>query len=768
MGTTATAPNLLEGRLVLPVGPSNARIALVGEAPGRQEVLAGVPFVGASGRLLDRLLAKAGIRRSDCYITNVVKIRPPNNDFTVFYEDKLRRKPRPELIRWWDALAEELRSVRPNVIVALGAEALRGVTRDVTRSIGDWRGSIIATPLGKCVPTYHPAMVLRQYSWSPIVLFDLKRAAAESLTPELSLPKRELLVGRTLSEIRDFIEHARSTGRIAFDVETIRRGDPPRTLADCVGIAVSPELAMCIPICHPDGTPFWTLADEAEVWRMLGSLFADPNVQKIAQNGQYDILILRRHGVRVVNFWLDTMNLANTVYPEFPKGLDFLASIFTREPYWKHTITTDRWRYNATDAAVTYEVALKLLEDAREFGVERFYFEHVHPLIPIYIEVQERGVRIDQAKLAEACEALRKEIDELQRRLNELVGHELNVHSPKQMRDFLYRELRLRPKYAKSGGMTANEEAIKALQRESPHPALGLILELREKKKLLSTYLEAPCDADGRMRSTYNVAGTETGRLASRESVDGTGTNLQNVPHGIARQVFVPDPGNVFVGADLSQAEARVVAWLAKDEFMIRVFTEGRDIHKENAARIFRKPIEEITPDERYLAKRLVHAANYGLGPRKFAQIAEVPERMAKELLAAYFRAFPRIQEWHRSIEQQIRKTRTLSNPFGRKRRFHDRIGPDLYREAYAYIPQSTVADQLHRATRAIWARLPEGARIALQVHDSIVIECAPHQVEEVKAILKEELERPIDFGNGMPPLVIPAEIKVGDNWDAV
>lgn len=754
----------VETRLrVNPVGPRNARIAIVGEAPGAEEEHQGVPFVGPSGRLLDEMLAAAGIARRECYITNVVKERPPGNDFGVFYE---RGVPTPELRRWREELRAELRAVGPNVIVALGNEALRALTGDDGRKIGEWRGSIIGTPLGKVVPTYHPALVLRQWTWRYVVEFDLRKAKAESQTSELALPHRKLLTAPKLSEVSDFLAFARRCDAIAFDTETIRRGDPPRTYVDTAGIAVSPELSMAIPIAYTNGEPYWSLEDELEVWRLLRCTLGDPRIRKIAHNGQYDVLVLRRHGVKVANFALDTMNLANLVYPELPKSLDFLASVYTRQPYWKHMIGTDRWRYNAIDAAVTFEVAEGLVEDAREHGVLDFYRSHVHPLIMLYVEVQEHGVRVDAEKLTAARRQVEAEIEELRQRLQALAGFDLNVNSVKQMREFLYVTRRMPKRVSKSGALATDEQALRSLFARTADPALGVILKLRERRKLLSTYLTTPFDADGRMRCTYNVAGTETGRLSSSASIDGTGSNLQNVPHGMPRQVFVPDPGMVFVGADLSQAEARVVAWLAQDERMMDVFKQGGDIHKRNAALIFHKSEADVTPDERYLAKRVVHASNYGMGPRKFAQIAGITEREARALLDRYFQAFPRIQSWHREVERQVRQGRTLVNPFGRKRVFMERIGPELFREAYAYVPQSTVADQLHRASLEIWARLPEPARIVLQVHDSIVVQCSESQVEEVKAIVREALERPIVIMGR--ELVIPADVKVGSNWDEV
>lgn len=758
---------------VRPVGPKDARIAIVGEAPGREEDSAGIPFVGSAGRLLTQMLRKAGIDRSQCFVTNVVQHRPPNNDFQRKYY--LGSRPTRELLEERERLVRELAEVRPNLVIALGNEALRALTADACTSISKWRGSVLeARPepgvCFKVLPTYHPALVLRQWSFFPIVEFDLRKAAKEAEYPEVRRKERTLLTAPTLSEVEQFCDMCRSSPYLAFDIETIGQKSG-RVTIDCIGLAPRDDLAMCIPISMPDGTPCWNADDEAQVWRLVAGVLGDRAVKKIAQNGQYDILILGRHGVRVENFWLDTMNAFHCVYAELPKGLDFLCSVFTDVPYYKDMVRDDRWRYNALDAVVTYEAAFEILREMQEFGVDTFYFTHVHPLLGIYIDVHERGVRIDLQRREQAAAELRAKLEQSTAQLEALVGHPLNVNSPKQMKQWLYEELKLPAQYnRKTGAVTSDEDALKTLAARFDNPAFKLVLDIRETRKLLSTYLEMPLDADGRARTTYLVCGTETGRLASRTSVDGTGGNLQNVPHGICRQVFVPDPGHVFVGADLSQAEARVVAYLAGEESMIRVFEEGGDIHKKNASIIFRKAVDVVTPEERQLAKRLVHASNYGLGPRQFAKLVGIRESDAKVLQNKYFEAFPRIRIWQQAIQQHLKRSRVLENPFGRKRIFFGRWGDDLFREAYAYIPQSTVADVLHRATRNIYARLPQGANIVLQVHDALVVQCPTELVEPVTAIIKEELEAPfvIQTPSGPRTMSIPSEVKVGDNWDVV
>ena len=216
--------------------------------------------------------------------------------------------------------------------------------------------------------------------------------------------------------------------------------------------------------------------------------------------------------------------------------------------------------------------------------------------------------------------------------------------------------------------------------------------------------------------------------------------------------------------ADLSQAEARVVAYLSNEERLIGVFNEGGDVHIKNASLIFRKHWSEVNKDERQLAKKLVHASNYCIGPRKFASEIDCSERRAKELLNQYYANFPMIKLWHRTVDHQLKQTRVLTTPLGRKRMFFGRWGPDLLREAIAYVPQSTVSDLLNYGLVSMFRGLPDRWQMLMQVHDSIMLQVpdeTPH--EQVWKFCKHHLERPIKFDRSS--LVIPVDVKVGKDW---
>ena len=379
----------------------------------------------------------------------------------------------------------------------------------------------------------------------------------------------------------------------------------------------------------------------------------------------------------------------------------------------------------------------------------------------------------------------RTKIIELQNRMEELVGHKLNVNSPKQMQKFLYEELgnekqtKVRKKKGadeKTTSVSTDAATLERIQAKSPHEAIPMVLEIRERQKLLSTYLEAAPDADGRMRTNYKIAGTKSGRLSASETIFGTGLNIQNVPAGPARRLFIADDGCSFVQGDLSQAEARVVAYVAGDERLIRVFTEGGDIHRKNASIIFSKPEEAVTDQERQLAKKIVHASNYGMGPRTFKETCwnelgmEMSQSQAQTYLNMYFAQFIGVPRWHTQIQSQIRKNRTLTTPYGRKRMFFGYVGDDLFREAYSFIPQAVVSDHLNMALIELFDLFNRNpglqAQIVMQVHDSLMVQCPDSKVDTVMDLMKQYMDKPVPATRNSATFDIPVDFKIGKNWN--
>jgi DNA polymerase-1 len=719
--------------------------------------------VGAAGRVLNGILEEVGIRRDACYITNLVKQRPTDNNFSTVSPG--------DLAKYTAELLEEISIVQPNVIVTMGEHAFQALTG--LKGITHWRGSVIDATCGKVVPIIHPAAVLRDWKFRPMCVCDLHRVRLESGTTRVERLKRELVIcpkaGDVLRYLQDIIDGSLTC---SFDIEVETQQ------ICCIAFATSPTLSMCIPFWFGASGSWWSADAEIEIWEKIKEVLESPKIRKIAQNAQYDMTILHdKYGINVQNLWLDTMIAFHAIYIELPKGLDFLCSIYTDVPYYKYYRTTNKandfFRYNATDAAVTYECAMKIYKELEEAGMVDFYYEHMHSLIQPLMDITSVGVRVDTEAKKKAIKYITQQVVELQDSLVKLIGHELNVNSPKQMKGWLYEELKLKPKYKlrKDKGektISADEEALEELYKETKLQALKVVLDIREARKLLSTYLEVTYDKEAgveRARTSYLITGTETGRLSSRETVYGTGTNMQNIPKGIVRQIFIPDEGKTFLNADLSQAEARVVAWLAGEDRLIKVFLDGGDIHRRNAAKIFRKTEEAITKDEREIAKRVVHASNYGMGPVTFAKNAGISANEAKALLNAYFAEFPKIKLWHMSIQRDLRNSRVLTTPLGRRRIFFNRWDDSLLREGLAYIPQSTVADLLNMGLRRVYnAYIGTDVQILLQIHDAILLQVPTEEVHQVAKEVRKLLSIPIMINH--LECVIPVDISVGKNWN--
>ena len=399
-----------------------------------------------------------------------------------------------------------------------------------------------------------------------------------------------------------------------------------------------------------------------------------------------------------------------------------------------------------------------------------------------------RGVRVD----VEKKEALSKEFKERalhhQEEVNRLSAGEYNLNSSDQKRSLLYGLLCLPIQYnRKTGKATTDKDALQKLRKQRPDlEIISHILDYQKFAKLSSTYTEIELDTDGRIRTSYSLV--STWRLNSSKSHFGGGGNLQNIPKQteegrMVRQLFIPDEGKELLACDLSQAEARVVAWEAEDKTLIKMFQEGRvDVHWESTKNIFGfdKGLIYLPSDSlewegeeftfkklRDIGKTVKHATNYDMGPYMLQTILS---RMGiffdfatcKTLLERTKAANPMLAEWKRKIREEIKATRTLISSFNRKREFMGRLGDDLYRAAYAFSPQNTVGELLQVAIQAIWTEV-DFVDILLNVHDEVVGQCLPENLGVAMKEVKKAMEIPLEIKGR--ELIIPCDFKVGNNW---
>jgi uracil-DNA glycosylase len=319
------------------------KIAIVGEAWGAEEEKARAPFIGASGYELTRMLDEAGIRRADCFLTNVFNLRPKDNDVENICGDKTvgivsrgpikaGKYPRLEYAPELERLDRELKQVHANVTIALGNTAIWFLLGN--SGISKLRGTVVGSLYGhgKVVPTYHPAAVLRDWSLRPVTVLDLAKARRESEFPEIRRPERTVYIEPDLQDIEwFFFEHLKSAAMIAIDIET--RG----TQITCIGFAPSASIAITIPFIddRKPGNSYWETAElEAKVWSWVRK-FCQLPAKKLFQNGLYDLNFIWNYGIKVNNAGEDTMLLHHALQPESEKGLGFLGSVYTGESSWK-------------------------------------------------------------------------------------------------------------------------------------------------------------------------------------------------------------------------------------------------------------------------------------------------------------------------------------------------------------------------------------------------------------------------------------------------
>jgi len=755
-------------RRVGATGPRDAEIVIVGEAPGAQEELQGAPFVGASGRLLTEMLHAAGIVRTDCYITNVSQIRPPGNNINAFFLSKREAKangvepiagkfPNDLLRAELQRLHWELATLEPKVIVALGNTALWALTGH--DGVGSWRGSVIETPKLPCpvVPTYHPAGVLRMYEWLNTAIRDLRRAKAVA-AGTVTKPSYRFHIEPTFDEVMQFLGRIIPNSWLAVDIETYNKH------LTTLGIAISETEALCIPFYTPSLGNYWTLDEELAIVLKLKEVLQDNLI--IGQNFAYDAQYIIRYWGFCPNLAFDTMVAHQCAFPGTPKSLDYLSSLYLPwHCFWKHEAKEaaaaeddhQAWEYNAKDCVVTFalrEILHHTLQSYKLTDVFRFQMRLWWPVL----RMQLRGLRVDLSRKAALASDLLARQQKEQASLVRIVGHEINPRSPQQMHKLFREELAL-PLVAhkKTGRPTFNSEALRKLAQKEPlvGPIVDRIERLRSLGVFFSTFVQAEVDADGKLRTSLDIAGTETFRFASRKNVFGTGGNMQNVPSGDdyfpnIRNLFVPDPGMCIFDVDLDRADAQVVAWEAGDDELKQMFREGVDIHTENA---------KVLGCSRKLAKMAVHGANYGVGVATMSAGLGVSRAQAEYFRNRWFSAHPKIKEWHHRIEAQLMSTRSVYNAFGYRRYYFGRI-QGLLPQALAWIPQSTVACVINRLLVAIDQTLPY-IQLLLQVHDSLVFQCRIGQREQaIRDVWRLSQGVVVPYPD---PLVIP----VGFKWSA-
>jgi DNA polymerase I-like protein with 3'-5' exonuclease and polymerase domains/uracil-DNA glycosylase len=783
-------------------------ILVVGEAPGSEEHRVGRPFVGQSGTELMRMLEEAGINPSHAAFTNVVQYRPVNNDISYAITTKRSAikagfkplwgryiSPDPRVTESLEALAFLVQDLDPSVVVALGDTALWALTGE--SGITKFRGSCLWTRAmdgtdrrWKVIPTYHPAAVLRMWAFRTPAVQDLRRAEEEShradyappstlVTTRPGAPITSLLLNKLL-RLLDYTEEGMLCIQIAADIET--RGG----YMACVGLAYRDPvtgvlIAISIPyMCVEEQTGYFSAPAEVFIRNRVRRVLTHPKARIVWQNGMYDAQYFIREERYMPRIDYDTMLAQHAMLPGTPKDLNYLSSIYCEyHRYWKDEGKTwswkmgedSLWQYNAQDCISTL-----LIHEAQQSALHNskpYYF-----LLALCKPVQAmmtKGVRLDWPGIKQDSKWAELEMEVALARLQRRWGSPINPSSSVQLKKVFYNTLGLPSvKNRKTGKPTLDENALRALARSHPWTRLlsDLILEYRQNVTYRSTFLEQRPSPDNRFHTSFNIGGPETYRFSSSANAFYEGCNGQNLPPRFRRFVL-PDPGYELEDWDLDRADAQVVAWDAGDDDLKEVFRRGDNIHIINCKKIFPQTAtwsdEAIQATAKHpesaqkfytLTKNAVHGINYGVYKNTLAKTIGVTAHEAQRLIDRWFAEHPAIAAWHERVEEDLQLRRCVTNAFGFRRVYFDRMSPSLVQEALAWIGQSTVAIVISKALLNIYHELPE-VDLLLQVHDSLLLQVPIDRREELRPLIQDQMLIEIPYPD---PLTIPVGGKASEN----
>ena len=517
-------------------------------------------------------------------------------------------------------------------------------------------------------------------------------------------------------------------------------------------------------------------------------LYEDPQILKVGQNIKYDLEVLRNYNIELKGPMWDTMIAHYLIQPELRHNMDFMAETLLgyqtvhideligprgkKQRSMRELRPAEVYEYACEDADITLQLKNKLEPMLREHNCESLFYDMEMPLMPVLAEMEMNGVCLDTESLRQTSKDLTERMNEIEARIYELAGEQFNISSPKQVGDILFGKMKIidKPKKTKTGQYVTSEEVLTQLQGK--HEIVADILTFRGLKKLLSTYVDnLPSlinPRTGHIHTSFNQCITATGRLSSSDP------NLQNIPvrgedGKEIRKAFVPEPGCLFFSADYSQIELRVMAHLSGDENMIRVFRDGKDLHAATASTIYKKPIEEVTRDERTKSKRANFGIIYGITIFGLAERLDVTRDEAKQLIDGFFETFPQVKDYMEKAKQEARQQGYVPTLFGRRRYLPDinsqnaTVRGFAERNAINAPIQGTAADIIKVAMIHIFRRFKEEgirSKMILQVHDELNFSVYPEEKEQVEKIVLEEMQNAFQM---QVPLV--ADSGFGSNW---
>jgi DNA polymerase-1 len=582
--------------------------------------------------------------------------------------------------------------------------------------------------------------------------------------------------------LREVVAALDAAPGFAFDTESSSLRPFESTLVG-ISLAIEAGTAWYIPLGHEQGTQL----ERGLVLERLRPLLADPHKPKYAHHARFDIEVLLQAGLETEGLAFDTMlaaallgkrkGLKDLAFSELEKIMTDITDLIGKGSKQRSFATVPIEQavpYAAADADMTLRLVERLGEELeREPEINALFHDVEMPLVPVLVEMERAGIRLDVEFLRQLGDKLGRDMARLEQEIHTLAGGPFNINSGHQLNDVLFGRLHLPTddlSKTTTGRYSLTADALEKLS--DSHEIVRSILNYRQLAKLKSTYVDAlpklVNPATGRVHTTFNQLGTATGRLAS------SSPNLQNVPvrtdiGSEVRRAFVADSGCLFISADYSQIELRVLAHITRDPNLVQAFLDDQDIHAATAAQLFNVPLDQVDKEQRRIAKTTVFGIIYGISSFGLAQRTSMTRQEAQALIDAFFGRFANVERYITTTLEQGRARGYVQSLFGRRREMPDlqQRGPRRQaaeREAINMPIQSTAADLMKMAMITVADTLKArrlNTRILLQVHDELILEAPREEAAEVRHLVRQAME-------GVYRLEVPlkVDVEVGENWE--
>lgn len=757
-------------------GSLNSSIVFVGEIAEEEDLKARKLLSGLLGKYFNRIISSY-FDVTDIYYTTALKCRPIGFRSTAVKND--------DIFICREDLVNELNALKnKKVIVAMGNIALRSLIKSKNAQIMKYRGNPIWSEEFNCwiFPTLNIATVFRTPQYQSVFIMDLMKIKnlLNSSDTESKLPQTYILTRK--EDLERELNNLATKGVYALDIET-SGFDWKNDIIGGISFCYSSDKAFYVPLRDGDGNIYWD--NEDEILRRI----VQTDAKKVFANGKFDIKFLTYRGIPVKNFYFDVI-LAHSIIDENLQGMHdikTLANLYLNLNHYEQELEDYKkknkeckenylkiplsilGKYGAMDSWVTFELYKIFIKKLIEEELLKFHCNFQIPLSNFLMEMELNGVYFFEDKALKLKEECLKEMEEIKKRIDELLGMSINLNSNKQLSDAIKKlKLKIPKGGTTSTGLIATSEEmmqkISSLNPQSEFPSL--IIKYRKNMKIVSTFVDGILklrDKDGRVHPEFVQHDVVTGRVVTRNP------NLQGIPRdNRIRNLFGVPPGKKLIEMDYNAAEVRVWAHYINDENLINAFKEGIDIYKYMAQKVFGISIDQVTKEQRQQMKGVVLGLMYGRGVWSIADEFNMSVEDAQLIVNSFFQQFPNALKWMNATKMFLKEYGFVRSLFGRKRRlpgvnsFNEQIKEEAYRQAINFPIQSSTSDLnflIGMKTMEESKKRNLNVKVILAIHDSLLFEADEKDVDAFIKIINEQIEK--------IPLRVPLknDINVGECW---